>query len=96
MGLVHLLCSIYVTIDHLHLRRCAARKNLLPHSIWIRLNWTVDSLNNINGLIRLLADVVGVVGVKWPLGILEDSVLHFDAETLIFFLVEFDQQLTGV
>ena len=96
MGLVHLHFGVYVPVDHLQLRRCAARNILLPSSIRIGLNWTAGSLNHINGFICLLADVVGVVGVKWPLGILEDSVLHFDTEALIFLLVEFDQELTCV
>lgn len=96
MGLVHLHFSVYVAIDHLQLRGCAARNVLLPSSVWIRVNLTAGSLNHITGFSRLLADVVGVVGVKRPLGILEDSVLHFDAEALVFFLVEFDQELTGV
>lgn len=95
MGLVHLHFGVYVPVDHLQLRGCAARNVLLPSSIWI-FNLTAGSLNHINGFICLLADVVGVVGVKWPLGILEDAVLHFDTEALIFLLVEFDQQLTGV
>lgn len=96
VGLVHLHFSIYITINHLQLRRCAAWNILLPSSIWIRVNLTGGSLHHITGFSSLLAHVVGVVRVKRPLGILEDTVLHFDAETLIFFLVKFDKELTGV
>ena len=63
MRLVHLHFSVKVTINHLQLRRCAARNVLLPSSIWITLDLTAGSLNHITGFSSLFADVVGVFGV---------------------------------
>lgn len=96
MGLVHLHFSIHVSVDHLQLGGCASRDVLLAGSVRVRVNLTAGSLDLINSFSCLLSDVVGVVRVERPLGILEDSVLCFDAKALVFFLIEFDEKLTGV
>lgn len=44
----------------------------------------------------MLAGEVRVVGVKRPLNILQNTVLHFDSESLVFLLVELDEELACV